>query len=356
MPGPTFTTGQIAQLLDAELLGPDDLTLSTIAGLDEAQPGALTFIRSGKFAGRWQTSHASAAIVTSGIGVTGHDAERRALLIVPDADAAMIAVLGLVQQHTAPPPPEPGIHETAHVDAHASVDALASIGPLCVIGAHTSIGPGCVLHPRVTIGRGVTLRSNVTLHPGVTIYDGCTIGEGCVIHAGAVIGADGFGYHPHPDGSGLVKVPHLAAVTIGRDVEIGANACIDRGKLADTTVGDGSKIDNLAQIGHSCRIGRGAIICGQVGLAGSVVVGDGAVLGGQVGVGDNLRVGAGTKVGAQTGIAQNLRDGVRAWGTPALEGTTYARAMMFLPKMRETVAELRQRIDELEQSQAERTP
>ncbi|MCC6661820.1 MAG: UDP-3-O-(3-hydroxymyristoyl)glucosamine N-acyltransferase [Phycisphaerales bacterium] len=309
------TTGSIAKLLGAVPEGPDDLPITGVEALSHAAPGHLTFLRSAEFAAQWSGSGASAALVAAALEVPGHDATRRTLLRVPDADLAMIRALELF----APPPAaaEPGVHPTAVVDPAARLGRGVSIGPHCLVGAGTTLGDGVVLEHAVTLGRGVGIGPGTLLRAGVTILDRCTVGARCILHPGVIVGTDGFGYRPAPDGRGVVKIPHIGYVRIEDDVEIGANSCIDRGKFGPTVIGAGTKIDNLVQIAHNCVVGRACLIAGQAALAGSVTLGDGVILGGQVGVADNLRIGPGAVLAAQSGVTGHLAGGLTYLGTPA---------------------------------------
>jgi len=316
-PGAALTTGSLAALLGAELQGPPDLPVTHVDALERAAPGAITFIRSAKFAARWASSSASAALVTRGLDVPGHDAARRALLLVPDADLALNTVLEAFASRQAPEARLSGVHGTAAVELSATVDPTAWIGPLCRVGPDAHIGAGACLVAGVSVGRGVRIGRHCVLHPGSCVYDRCTIGDGCILHAGAVIGADGFGYRPAPDGRGVVKIPHIGTVELGAGVEVGANSCIDRAKFGVTRVGAGTKIDNLVQIGHNCDIGRACLICGLVGIAGSVTLGDGVIVGGQAGIKDNVTIGPGARIGAHAGVECDVPAG-EAWsGYPA---------------------------------------
>ncbi|VAX38785.1 UDP-3-O-[3-hydroxymyristoyl] glucosamine N-acyltransferase, partial [hydrothermal vent metagenome] len=316
----SITTQVLAQMLGGQLVGKPDLVLSDLGGIDEAGPGALTFIRSADYAHKWAQSNASAALVTRGIDIPGHDPDTRALLFVDNADQALVTLLAELSTMAAPPPPPAGIHPTAVVDDSATIDPTASIGPLCVIGPKTKIGPDCVLLSGVTLSHGVTIGARCTLHPGVVIYHGCTIGDDCLLHAGVTIGADGFGFIPHPAGTGLVKVPHLSTVVLGNHVEIGAGSCIDRGKFTPTTIGDGVKMDNLVQIGHNTRVGPHAVLCGLVGIGGSCTIGAGAMLGGQAGTRDNVHIGKGAKVAGKAGVMKDIPPGQVVFGMPARPG------------------------------------
>ncbi|GIK20339.1 MAG: UDP-3-O-(3-hydroxymyristoyl)glucosamine N-acyltransferase [Leptolyngbya sp. PLA2] len=348
------TTGTIADALGADLIGRADLPIDAVAPIERAGPRSLTFIRTDEYARLWPGSAAAAAIVSRALRVPGHNPEARTLLLVDDADIALIRTLELFAARAAPPPPPPGVHPSAVVDPAAAVAASATVGPGCVVEAGASVGEGSVLVARVFVGRGASIGKRCTLHPGVTVYHNCRICDHCIIHAGTVIGADGFGYRPAPDGSGLVKIPHLGAVLVEPAVEIGANSTIDRGKLDDTVIGAGTKIDNLVQVGHSCRVGRCCVLCGQVGLAGSVVVEDGAMLGGQVGVGDNLRVGARAKVGAQSGVMDNVPAGESWFATPALNAHEAMRNIALLRRLAGRLDEIKARIKALESEHTDR--
>ncbi len=333
------TTGELAAKLGAELLGPADLVLDRVDGLEHAGPTSLSFIRSSTFAASWPGSRAGAALVTRGIEVPGHDASARALLLVPDADEAMVQLL----RHVAPrpAPATPGVHASAVVHPTARVAPGASVGPHCSIDADAVIGDGAVLVSGVRVGRGAAVGPGAVLHPGVALLDRCRVGPRSILHAGVVIGADGFGYVAAADGSGPVKVPHLGHVEIGADVEIGANTCVDRGKFGPTTIGDGTKIDNLVQIGHNCRVGRGVVICGQSALSGSVTIGDGAVIGGGVGIADGCTIGARAHIGGRSGVMNDIPEGERWMGYPAVPGREFFRTYSTLRELAQTLRAMR---------------
>ncbi len=309
------TTGSIAATLRAELIGPSHLPISGLAAIDGASRGDLTFIRSSKFAAHWARSAASGALVTRGVEVHGHDPSSRALIIVDNADVAMVTVLRLFM----PPKKlfQPGIHPTAIVDPSATIGHGVHVGPHCIVGADCTIGDGSVLVAHVFLGDEVSIGSITTLHPGVRVLDRCTIGNACELWPNTVIGADGFGYVPSPDRQRLLKIPLIGTVEIGDAVEIGACSAVDRGKFGPTIVGDGTKIDNHCQIGHNVTLGRCVIICGVTGIGGSTTVGDGVVIAGHVGVADNLTVGAGATLLAKSGVFSHVPPGETWFGSPA---------------------------------------
>jgi UDP-3-O-[3-hydroxymyristoyl] glucosamine N-acyltransferase len=201
------------------------------------------------------------------------------------------------------------------------------------------------------VGRGARIGAGVTLHPGVRVLDRCEIGDGSIIHANTVIGADGFGYRPSPDGSGLVKVPHIGTVRIGRDVEIGACSCVDRGKLGATIIGDGAKIDNLVQIAHNVQVGEDTVIAGQSGIAGSSRIGSRVTIAAQVGVADHIRVGDNVVIGGQAGVGKEVPPGSVVMGSPALPHLEFKRqlgALARLPRLGKALRALEERLRALE--------
>lgn len=329
-----WTTAQLAELLGAELVGRGDIPVTHLDSLDRGDDSTLAFIRDSKYAAAWGRSLAVAAVVTRGLEPFGHDESQRALLIVDDADRALITLLEIIAPaHVSP---GCGVAPSASIDTTASLGEGVRIGPGVAVGAGSRIGAGTILHANVVIGAGVSIGSSCDIRAGVVIEDRCMLGDGVIIHPNAVIGGDGFGYRPAPNGRGLLKIPHAGAVEIHDGVEIGAGTTIDRGKFGNTVIGAGAKIDNLVQIAHNCQIGRACVICGSCGIAGSVTIGDGAILGGGVGVKDNLTIGAGAQVGARAALMDNIPDG-EVWvgypARPAKETMRILAATARLPKL-----------------------
>jgi UDP-3-O-[3-hydroxymyristoyl] glucosamine N-acyltransferase len=334
-----ITARHIAEVLKADLLGPGDVAFDRMDSIDRAGPGALTFIRSHRFARRWPQSRAAGAIITRDLPlpdlIPGFDAASpaspRPLIVVPDADLALITCLPLFASPRAAR--APGVHPSAVIEPGCRIDPSACIGPLCVLGPGAVVEAGAVLVSQVRLGEQARIGPRTLVHPHAAILDGCEVGSDCVIHSGVVIGADGFGFLPAPGGKGLLKVPHIGNVVIGDHVEIGAGSCIDRAKFGSTTIGSGTKIDNLVQVAHGCRIGRSCVLCGQVGLSGSVILGDGVILGGKVGVAEGLEVGAGARVAALSGITGNVPEGAAYMGAPAGPVGEWRRAYATLRRL-----------------------
>jgi UDP-3-O-[3-hydroxymyristoyl] glucosamine N-acyltransferase len=310
-----MTTAAIADLVQGKLRGPGGLAISGLETLELARPGDLTFIGDAKHAGLWASSRASAALVTKGVDIADASEGERALIVVESADLAMATVL----ERFAPPAPAPeiGLHPTAFVEESAVLGDGVRIGAFVYVGPEAVIGDGVTLHARATVLDGAIIGADSVLWPGAVVRERCLLGKRVVLHAGAIIGADGFGYRPLPDGSGIRHIPHIGHVELGDDVEVGANAAIDRGKFGATSIGAGTKIDNLVQIGHNCRIGRLCMISGQSGLSGSITVGDGVLMGGGAGIADHVSIGAGARIAARSGVSKNIPPGETWAGYPA---------------------------------------
>ncbi len=342
------TTGELAQRLGAELVGPADLRVRGAQALEHAGPEDLTFIRDGKNAPGWATSRAAAAVTTRGVEVAARADGSGALLFVEDADRAMIALLEQLTPERSLPPE--GVHGSAVIDASASIGSGVRVGPNVVVGAGAEVGDGVSLHAGVWIGAQAKVGGGSELRAGVVVEDRCVVGRGVIIHPNSVIGADGFGYRPSEDGRSVVKIPHAGWVEIGDGVEIGACTTVDRGKFGPTIVGAGTKIDNQVQIGHNCRIGRSCIICGAVGVAGSVEIGDGVTVGGGVRIRDNVKIGSGATLAGGSGVGGDMPAGATWFGVPARDATTAQRDMLATMGLAETLRDIRKRLKQVERN------
>ncbi|MFW5682148.1 MAG: UDP-3-O-(3-hydroxymyristoyl)glucosamine N-acyltransferase [Phycisphaeraceae bacterium] len=330
------TTQDIAEWIDGRLEGDGTIRIEGLAALDQAKGGELTFIGDEAYAARWTQSRAAAALVADGVSL--EPGQGRALIFVDNADLAMARLLDRLSPPE--PMPQPGVHRSADIADGVALPEDARIGANVVVQPGVRLGAACVLHPGVFLGEGVTIGDHAVLHPHVVVRHGCTLGDRCILHAGCVIGGDGFGYRPEPTPDGpprILKIPHLGAVTIGNDVEIGANACIDRGKFADTRIGNQCKIDNLVQIGHNCVIGDMVLIAGASGIAGSVTIGAGAMIGGMVACKDHVTIGAGARIAGGAQIAGNVPDGAAYAGSPARPIGEAKREVFALKKLPEAL-------------------
>jgi len=216
------------------------------------------------------------------------------------------------------------VHPSARIESNVTIDPGAVIGPQAEIGAGTVIAAGAAIGPRVRIGRDCFVGAGASIVHAL-------IGDRVIIHAGCRIGQDGYGYLAGPKGH--EKIPQVGRVIIQDDVEIGANSAIDRGGIRDTMIGEGTKIDNLVQIGHNVVIGRHCVLVSQVGLSGSVTIGDYAMLGGQVGVADHMNIGEGAQIAAKAGVMHDVPAGGRWGGAPAQPWRAFMREVALLRQL-----------------------
>ena len=333
---------ELAARLDCTLEGNGDIDITRVTTLEAAGSGDLTFFANPKYADALKRTQASAVIASP--SVTGLAC---AVLRAGDPYLTFARALGLFADPWHPPA---GIHPLALVESGAVVAADASIGPFAFVGEGARIGARTVVHPHVSVGRFAEICEDCVLHPQVSVRERVTIGSRVVLQNGAVIGADGYGFARRPDGS-HEKIPQNGGVVIEDDVEIGANATVDRPAVGETRIGAGSKIDNLVQVAHGVRIGRNVLLAAQVGIAGSSVIEDQVTLAGQVGVAGHLTVGKGTIATAQTGIPNSVEPGAFVSGYPAIPNRDWLKASAVfrkLPELRKLVSDLERRIEELE--------
>lgn len=317
---------EVAALLDATWEGDRDCEVHRVAPLEDAGPDDLSFVTHGRALKHARNSRAGCLLVPPDYG----NETKRTVIRTPDPRAAVARVILMLYPRLEL---QPGIHPTAVVGTGATIAKDASIGPLTAIGADarigsgTSVGAGCVIGDRVQVGE------NCEIHPRVTIYPEVTIGNRVILHSGCVIGADGFGFilsHGKYE-----KFPQIGRVEIGDCVEIGANSCVDRAALGVTSIGEGTKIDNLVHVGHNCSIGRHVVVAAQTGFSGGVVVGDYAVIGGQVGIGDKARIESHAVLGSGSGVLTSkiVRAGQVMWGTPARPLKEYLAQLATLSRL-----------------------
>ncbi len=329
--------GDLAALLGGRLHGPADLELTGIAPIESGAPGDLTFVRAPAFAKYWEASRCSGVLVTE--GVTLPETPGRAVITVPDADAAFAKVLAHIDPGTHTPPP--GVHPSCVVDPAAAVSPTASLGPNCVVSAGAVIEDRAVLIARVFVGAHAVVRPDTVLHAGVVIGDRCVIGRRTVVHPNAVVGAEGFGYIPPTDARPAIKIPQIGSVEIGEDCEIGAGSTIDRAKIGLTRVGDRVKIDNLVHIAHNCTVGDDSILCGRTTLGGSVTIGKRVMVGGAVTVADQATIGDHARVAGAAIVMDAVPANETYAGIPAMPART---ALANHAAMR-TLAEFMRRVD-----------
>lgn len=311
----SFNINEINEILGGILEGTTTNLITGPEQLEKAKSNHITFIGSKKYATLWETSEASAAIINEDvIAVSG---ENRALIRVKNADLAMAQLLEVFSPQA--PVLEEEIHPTAHVDKTAKIGVGCKISAGVYVGKNVVLGDYVILYPNVTVLDDCTIGSNSIIWSGTVIRERCHIGNDCILQPNVTIGADGFGYRFSPEKGMLIKIPQIGNVVIGNGVEIGSGSCIDRGKFSSTILGDGTKIDNLVQIGHNSVLGKFCIMAGNSGLAGSVTLGDGVVIGGSASIKDHVTIGAGAVVGAGSGVMSDIESGKKVLGYPAVD-------------------------------------
>ena len=328
----TFTTAEIAELLAGVVLGDPQATLTGFATADRAKAGDLTFAETEDYFTAAENSAATAILAQKNFS-----SARKTVIQVANGRIAFARALALFFPEPALPA---GIHPSAVIAASAQIDPTAHIGPHCTVGERVQIGARCALLAGGFVGDDSTLGDDTKLFPNVTIYPRSQIGQRVRIHGGAVVGADGFGYVY--DAGIHRKVTQVGSTVIGDDVEIGAGSTIDRGALGTTTVGKGTKIDNLVQVGHNVQIGEYCLLCAQVGIAGSAKLGNHVTLAGQVGIAGHLKSGNKVTVGSKSGVMHNIPDGETWLGAPAQPDKQAKRvliAMQRLPDLFKKIAE-----------------
>lgn len=329
------TLQQIAEAMGARLVGDGSVEVSGVASIQSATPDDVVFVEDEKHLPVAFESRAGAVIAGEFATFLSFD---RPLLISDHPKLAFARTARLLREG---PPPGAGrqqgsvhatavIHPTAVVGPGVLVEERAVIGERAQIGEHSRVGAGCA------IGAGVSIGRDCEIYPNVTIYPGSVLGNRVIVHAGAVLGSDGFGYVRDVKTGHYEKFPQVGRLVVEDDVEIGANATVDRGALDETRIRRGAKLDNLVHVGHNCQIGQDVVIAAQTGLSGSIVIENGVVLGGQVGIGEHARIGEGVMLGGQGGVLPNkiLRGkGVVFWGTPAQPLRQYLKRLATLARL-----------------------
>jgi len=342
----SLTTAQIAEHVRGELIGDGNVVINGIAPADSARAGDLTFAEKESYFTAAEQSQAAAILVSGPFA-----ASQKVLIRVPNARVSLARLLPVF---FPPDPHPPGTHSTATIDAGAHIDPTAHIGPGCVIGPGVRVGARSVLMAANYIGRDCLVGDDVTLHPNVLLYPRSQIGHRVIIHGSTVIGSDGYGY-VFDEGIHR-KMLQLGNVVIHDDVEIGANAAIDRGALGSTVIGQGTKIDNLVHVAHNVVIGKHCLIMGQVGFAGSTRLADYCVIASQSGIAGHLNLGRQVTVGAKSGVMRDVPDGQTVLGIPAMPDLQMKRSWIGLQKLPEMNRRLRQLEQEVKELRAAAAP
>ncbi|MEG0992622.1 MAG: UDP-3-O-(3-hydroxymyristoyl)glucosamine N-acyltransferase [Bacteroidales bacterium] len=344
-----FTAQQIADFLHGEILGDPTVKVNNVSKIEEGKPATLSFLANPKYTPYIYDTNASIVLVNRDFEP---EAPVKATLIkVDNAYACIAMLLNMVEQSR---PKRSGREENTHIDSSVTLPENYYIGAFAYISKGVTLGDNTMIYPQVYIGDNVKIGNNVTLHPGVKIYHDCVIGNNCTIHAGSVIGADGFGFAP--SANGYQKIAQIGNVVLEDNVEIGANATIDRATMGSTIIRKGVKLDNLVQIAHNVEIGKDTVMAAQVGVAGSTKIGERCMFGGQVGVAGHISIGDNVNIGAQSGIPNTVDANQSILGYPAQPAREFARQTVMikkLPELNQTIKQLQKEIDFLKKKIAE---
>jgi UDP-3-O-[3-hydroxymyristoyl] glucosamine N-acyltransferase len=334
--------GELATRLGAELRGDGELEVTGVKGIEEAGPTEITFVANPRYAALARKTRAAAVLVEPEFQeITA------ATLRLKNPYLAFSRALGLFYQ---PPAYAPGIHPTAVIDPTTEIGEGAHIGAYVVIGPRVRLGAHATLLPHVVLYPGVEAGSHLFAHAHAVVRENCVLGDHVTLENGAIVGADGFGFAKNEAGH-WEKIPQSGPVRLGNRVDVQANACIDRATVGATQIGDGTKVDNLVQVGHGSRIGENTLLCAQTGLAGSSLVGNNVILAGQTGIAGHCAVGDGVVLTAQSAVSHDVPPGKVISGSPGFDNRVWLRAIAIFQRL----PELLKRLDRLERRVAAQT-
>ncbi|MBN8786054.1 MAG: UDP-3-O-(3-hydroxymyristoyl)glucosamine N-acyltransferase [Terrimonas sp.] len=335
-----FTAAQIAMLINAKIEGDAEASVGSFSKIEEAKAGQLAFLANPKYEEYLYSTGASIIIINESLELK--EKVKGTLLRVPDAYTAFASLLAKYQEMMAQQ--LTGIQQPSYIAPTAKIGENVFIGAFAYVGDNAVIGNGAKIYPNAYIGNNVSIGDNTVIHPSVTIYHQCRVGKRVTIHAGSVIGGDGFGFAPQPDGS-FAKVPQIGNVEIEDNVEIGANATIDRATIGSTIIRAGAKLDNLIQVAHNVEVGNNTVIAAQAGVSGSTKIGKNVMIGGQAGIVGHIAIADGAKINAQSGVSKSIKQPNSAvTGSPAHDYTSTLRSQAITRKL----PELEKRIKEME--------
>lgn len=335
-----FTAEQIAELLEGIVDGDPQVLVNDLAKIEEARSGTLTFLANPIYTEYIYKTKATIAIVANDFAPQ-HPLPKT-LTLIRVADPRM-AFTQLLERNYELQYEKKGVEQPSFVSPKAKLGKNVYIGAFSYVGDHVEIGDGVKVFPNCFIGDGTRIGEGARIHAGVKVYHQTVIGARCVIHSGAVVGSDGFGFVPDANGV-YEKMPQVGNVVLEDDVEVGANTTIDRATIGSTVIKQGTKLDNLIQVGHNAVIGKHNVIVAQTGIAGSSTIGDHNQIGGQVGIAGHLSIGNRVRIAAQSGIGSDIADGRTVQGSPAFDKGPYDRSYVVFRKL----PELLRRIDALE--------
>jgi UDP-3-O-[3-hydroxymyristoyl] glucosamine N-acyltransferase len=335
---------ELAERLWCRLEGDAQTVIHGVAGIEQAGPGEVTFLANRRYAPNLKTTRASAVFVEDAVEVE-REAGEPALAKLRTSNP-YLSFAKAIELFYEPPKYAPGIHLTAVIAKSARIGAGAHVGPYCFVDEEAVIGENAVLQSFVTIYRGARIGTSFFAHAHAVVREFCRIGDRVILQNGVIIGGDGLGYAKNADGT-WYKMAQSGPAVLEDDVEVQANACIDRATVGETRIGRGTKIDDLVLVGHASKVGGNSMLCGQVGLAGSTRIGENCILAGQVGTAGHLTIGDGAVITAQSGVPNDVPARALYSGYPAVENREWLRmmaALRRLPELHKRVGELEERL------------
>ena len=325
--------------LGAELRGDAELEVTGLKGIEEAGGAEVTFVANPRYAALARTTRAAAVLVEPGFQEIS-----AATLRLENPYLAFSRALGFFYQ---PPVYPAGVHPTAVIDSSAEIGPGAHVGAFVVVGPEVRLGSHATLLPHVVLYPGVQVGDHFFAHAHAVVRENCVLGDHVTLENGAIVGADGFGFAKNELGH-WEKIPQSGPVRIGNRVDVQANACIDRATVGMTEIGDGTKVDNLVQIGHGSKVGENTLVCAQTGLAGSSVIGNNVILAGQTGIANHCAVGDGVILTAQSAVSHDVPAGKVISGSPGFDNRVWLRAVTVFQRL----PELLRRLDRVERKLA----
>ncbi|APU11683.1 UDP-3-O-(3-hydroxymyristoyl)glucosamine N-acyltransferase [Cellulophaga lytica] len=337
-----FTASQIAGILEGEVQGDPEITVHTLAKIEEGKAGSLTFLANPKYIPHLYTTEASITIVNKDF--SPEKEFTTTLIKVEDAYQSFTKLLTYYDQVKND---KSGIEQPVYVDESSSYGENVYLGAFTYIGKNVTIGKNAKIYPNVYISDNVTIGDNVSLFSGAKICSDSIIGNNCVIHTGVIIGSDGFGFSPNTDGT-FTKIPQIGNVILEDNVDVGAGTTIDRATMGSTIIKKGVKLDNQIQIAHNVEIGENTVIAAQTGIAGSTKIGKNCMIGGQVGIVGHISIGDNVRIQAQSGIGKNIKDNEVLQGSPAMNYGDFNKSYVHfknLPKIVKGINNIEKKFD-----------
>lgn len=337
----SLTTRQIAELVDGELHGADNITIEGVGPLESAAATDLSFVARPKMHKAAAESKAGAILTAQ--PVEGFDGVQ---IVCADPELAIVKLLGMLRKLRFPHPE--GISRDAFISPKATIGRNVAVGAGAVVEDGAVLGDDVIVYPLSYIGRDVHVGARTVVYARATVCARVEMGKDCILHPGSVVGSEGFGFIQRDGAS--IRLPHVASVRLGNAVEVGPNACVDRGMLDDTVIGDDVKLDNHCNVAHNCRVGEHSIMAGYARLAGSVTVGKGVVMAADSRVVDHLTIGDGATLGAGATAVRDVPAGATVLGTPAVAARQELRKVVLigkLPEMHKTLIKLQKEVTQL---------